>query len=521
MSRAVVYARYSSDNQRDESISAQVRACEEFLKKMQTVLVKVYADEAKTATTDDRPNFQKMIEDIKSGTIQVDYVCVHKLDRFSRDKYDSAHYKRQLKRWGVRVISVLEYIDDSPEGVLLESVIEGLAHYYSLNLAREVMKGMKENAYQAKHTGGKPPLGYDINSEKKYVVNEWESQAVKLIFSMVDSGFGYDRIISELNIKGFKTKSGRPFTKNSLHDILKNEKYKGVYIFNRRQSRSVDGKKNNRRVKPDSEIIKIPDAIPAIIDKDLFERVQEKMQQRKQYSEKSRMKAKQVYLLTGLVECGKCGAIYIGNSFFNKKSPYSYYECGARDRKRTCDGRRIKKEFLEDLVVKEMEQTVFSPAGQRLLIEKLMAYKDQFSENRKLEKKYIEQEIKRIEGIIGNIISQVEEGIAPKSLVKQLETREVELEEYRTRLDEILSTDVEKIDEEKIGKYLKHLWSKMQKGKDDEKKAIVQEFVQKVVVYDDQIKVTFKVDLGLVPTGGGEPYHEKVTINIKHYRHSL
>lgn len=153
--RAVAYPRYSSDNQREESITAQMRAIEEYCRQKGYVLVNSYPDEEKSATTDKRPNFQRMIKD--SAKHLFDVVIVHKLDRFARNRYDSAHYKRILKRNGVRVESVLEHLDNSPESIVLESVLEGMAEYYSLNLAREVRKGMRENAEEGKHTGGYHP----------------------------------------------------------------------------------------------------------------------------------------------------------------------------------------------------------------------------------------------------------------------------------------------------------------------------------------------------------------------------
>ncbi len=156
--RAAAYTRFSSDNQRDESIDAQVRAIEAYCEQKGFDLVKIYADRAKSATSDKRPEFLQMIED--SGKGLFDVAIVHKLDRFSRDKYDSAKYKRILKKNGVKLLSVTENLDDSPESVILESLLEGMAEYYSKNLAREVMKGLKETAYQCKHTGGLPPIGY-------------------------------------------------------------------------------------------------------------------------------------------------------------------------------------------------------------------------------------------------------------------------------------------------------------------------------------------------------------------------
>ena len=157
--KAALYARFSSDNQRAESIEAQLRALHEFCEKQGVVIVGEYCDHARSATTDDRPEFLRMIEESRRNTFNL--IIVHKLDRFSRNRYDSAYYKHELKKTGVSLISVLEQIDDSPESIILESVLDGMAEYYSKNLAREVMKGLTENALQGKHTGGLPPLGYN------------------------------------------------------------------------------------------------------------------------------------------------------------------------------------------------------------------------------------------------------------------------------------------------------------------------------------------------------------------------
>lgn len=158
------YARFSSDNQRSESIDAQIRAMNQFCKQNHWQVVSTYTDEARSATTDNRPQFQQMIAD--SGKGLFDIVLVHKLDRFSRDRYDSAIYKKKLKKNHVKLCSVLERMDDSPESIMMEAVLEGMSEYYSKNLAREVMKGMNETALQCKHTGGCPPLGYDLDEKR-------------------------------------------------------------------------------------------------------------------------------------------------------------------------------------------------------------------------------------------------------------------------------------------------------------------------------------------------------------------
>ena len=256
---AVAYCRFSSDNQRLESIDAQARAIKEYCRKEGYTLIKIYIDEAISGTSiDDREEFLQMIEDSKKK--EFSHVIVHKFDRFARNRYDHAIYEKQLNENGVKLISVLEQLNDSPEAVILKSVLTGMNEYYSLNLAREVRKGQKENALKCVHNGGIPPLGYDLTTEKTYIINEEEAKAVKLIFKMYLEGRGYANIADELNSLGLKNKLGKPFRKISIRDTLCNEKYTGNFIF---------GKKDKKGRLTDKEI-RIENGIPTIISKEDF-----------------------------------------------------------------------------------------------------------------------------------------------------------------------------------------------------------------------------------------------------------
>ena len=303
----IAYCRYSSDNQRDESIDAQIRAIKEFCNRNDYILDHVYVDEARSATTDSRPQFQQIFKDLIPGKHYA--LVVHKLDRFARDRYDSAHYKRKLKEAGMRLISVIEHLDDSPESIILESVLEGMSEYYSKNLSREVMKGMRETAYQGKHVGGVPPLGYAVNQNQEYEISPAESVIVRTIFEMYDMGYSYSKIRDHLNTRGHKTRQGKPFSISSFHDLLKNPKYKGDFFFNQTASKFPSGKRNNHAMKEADEIIYIKDRIPAIVNVDLWDRVNKKMNNRKQNGAK---KAKNVYMLSGIIECGECHGAMCG-----------------------------------------------------------------------------------------------------------------------------------------------------------------------------------------------------------------
>ena len=179
---AVIYARYSSDNQREESIEGQLRECKAFAEANDMVIVDTYIDRALSAKTDNRPDFQRMIKESANGLF--DLVIVWKLDRFARNRYDSAHYKSVLQKNGVKVISAKENISEGPEGIILESMLEGMAEYYSAELAVKVKRGMMENALKGKVNGGKPPYGYYVYKERHLCVNETTAPIVQEIFRM-------------------------------------------------------------------------------------------------------------------------------------------------------------------------------------------------------------------------------------------------------------------------------------------------------------------------------------------------
>ena len=259
--KVALYARFSSDNQRSESIDDQIRAMTAYCKQHNFEIVDTYIDEAKSATTDRRPAFQKMISD--SSNHNFDILLVHKLDRFARNRYDSAVYKRELKKNGVLVYSVLENLDDSPESIMMEAVLEGMSEYYSQNLAREVMKGMRETALQTKHTGGKTPLGYDVDiNTKQLVINPIEADTVRIIFEMYAEGYGYSPILERLHDENRLTKNGKEFQKNSLYSILSNPKYTGMYVFNRSSSKNAEGTRNTHLYKDNEDIIFIENGCP-------------------------------------------------------------------------------------------------------------------------------------------------------------------------------------------------------------------------------------------------------------------
>lgn len=486
--RVAQYARFSSDNQRTESIDAQLRAMNQFCKQQHWQVVATYTDEARSATTDNRPQFQQMITDSSKGIF--DIVLVHKLDRFSRDRYDSAIYKKRLKKNNVQLCSVLERIDDSPESIMMESVLEGMAEYYSRNLGREVMKGMKETALQCKHTGGCPPLGYDVGEDRKLVINKHEAEAVKIIFEMYADGHGYSAIIDYLNEHGYTTKRGQLFGKNSLYEILNNEKYTGVFVFNRAAAKS-NSKRNNHAYKTNENIIRVPDGCPAIISKTLFEKVQRVKAKNRRNT--GRYHGKEFYLLTGKVFCGVCGKRIQGNLRFSgeRKNRLCTYRCD--EPKQLCKNKENNKDYLDAYVADLLRQKIFNKAALRRKInvvnKYISAYNAEFDEHYDI----IKSELEEVTIALSNITAAVEKGVLTDAIIERSEALEQRKNEIQAQL-----ASLRRFEPLKLEKYLYLIEGyKQLKRNTPEFRAFVQTYIDKVITYPYHIEVVLDVGFGV------------------------
>lgn len=337
----VIYARFSSHNQTEQSIEGQLKVCHEFADRNGLNVIGIYKDEAKSGTRDDRYDFQRMIKDSEKKQFQG--VLVYQLDRFARNKYDSAIYKRKLKLNGVRVLSARENISTDASGVLMESVLEGMAEYFSLELGQKVQRGMEINAEKFYYNGGTVPLGLKLKSipvpigvngknvyKKKFEIDEEKAPIIKTIFEMYINDYKMADIIRYLNERNIKTSFNKDFNKNSIRTILTNKKYIGIYSYKGKETR---------------------DAIPRIIDDVTFQKAQEKLQKNKEAP--SRSKAKTKYLLTTKLFCGTCKESMIGVSGTSHTGKlHCYYSCkGSWQHK--CNRKNVSKDYIEDLVIEQ------------------------------------------------------------------------------------------------------------------------------------------------------------------------
>ena len=503
MQYVVAYARFSSDNQREESIDAQLRAIRSYCDTKGYILVDTYIDEARSATTDDRPSFQRMISDATAG--QWEAVIVHKLDRFSRNRYDSAIYKKQLRDVGVRVESVLEHLDDSPESVILESLLEGMSEYYSKNLAREVRKGQHENALKCRHNGGPVLYGYKLGEDMHYVINESEAEAVRIAYEMVAQGSSYSEVIALLTERGYKTRNGRKFCTSTLLHMLRNEKYNGTYTYNRTLPQT--GGKRTNESRPDDQILRIPGGMPAIVDMQTWQDVQDIIKRRSTQSSKASQRAKEVYLLQGLIKCGNCGSNMVGTRIHSKRDNKTriYYECNGRKRKvADCKMRRIPRDYVEGLVIDYIEKYILSDSAMERVRQLLI---DEMERAQTISPNGIaglKKELADTEKSIDNLIDAIAAGVDAMRLrdkIDALEAKRAELE-HRIKLLEARSTptqlNLSGLDAI-IAKY-----RNIRGRSREEQKEIINRFVSEVIVYDndndgDKVILTMNYSKTLVP----------------------
>lgn len=466
--KAVIYARFSSNNQRDESIDAQVRACRSYAEAQGYQIIRVFADRAKTGTTDQRDEFQAMLKAAKvKGSFQV--AIVHKLDRFSRDRLEAMLYKRELKLNGVRLESTLERLGDDPESALMESIYFGMAEFYSRNLAREVTKGMNENALSGIFNGGLVPFGFRLNPLTRKLEEEpHEAEAVRLAFEMYLSGIGYERIADRLNALGHITRKGKPFQKTSIHGMLINEKYCGRLYWGKIAPKDERKKRNHHQF--NEEYVVIPGGCPALVSAAVFDAAQDKMNGRKRGK---REDAKVCWKLSGLVRCGCCGELMKVVPRTSKRVDgtvfkHYYYACRTRE----CITNSIPKELLEDEVISTLDRAI-PPESVREIAQKIVTPPEAQIDLR--------PQIEATQRRLDNLSSALAEGapwaaIAPQWEAAEKQKAELEKKQLEQNISSTPSMTVEDAVEflEKFG-VLKTLG-------DDEQREALHRNVQEIVV---------------------------------------
>lgn len=461
---AVVYARFSSHNQREESIEGQLKVCHEFAQKNGYNIVGEYIDRALSGTSDARPDFQRMIED--SNKKFFEYVLVYQLDRFARNRYDSATYKAKLKKNGVRVLSARENITDDASGILVEGLLESMAEYYSAELAQKIRRGMDINAEKCLSTGGNVALGYKIAPDKHFIIDEEKAPIVVEIFEMYAAGRTVTEICERLNSRGIKTSRGAAFNKNSLRTILRNKRYIGIYTYKDKE---------------------IPGGMPRIVPDELFSQVQEIMD--KNQKTPARSKANEEYLLTTKLFCGKCKNMMTGTKGTSVTGrSYFYYACKGTKQK-ICDRKAVQKEYIENIVIDECRK-LLTPSNIDKIAHEVINFCERDKDRSQI--KYFEKLIRDNERKQQNLIAAIAECEYPS--VRQA------LYEEKTRLEAEFNSLQSELALEKTGTVsltiseVKFFLTHLRKGSVDDlkyRKLLINTFVNAVYLYDEKTMVYF------------------------------
>lgn len=486
------YCRFSSDLQREESIEAQQRIITEYAEKNGYEIIEWYIDRAYSGKTVNRPDFQRLLNDISSNDCRFKTVIVHKMDRFSRNAAQALEYKGVLQDYGIELVSTAEQIKDDANGKLLYGIMATINQYYIDNLSNEVLKGLKENALKSYYNGGKPCLGYKI-VDKKYVIEESEAVIVKKIFQMAADGYGYNTIIKELNARGYKTKAGNNFGKNSLYDLIQNERYKGVYIFNKRVKRNSQNKRNNRKYKDPSEIIRIENGCPPIVSKELWDRANAARKMTARLS----TNAKNNYLLSGLVYCGECGSKMHGNPRKKGANGYCTYRCNCQATKLNCSCKEIRTDVLEEFVISNLTEHFFNPEVIDIITDEINIKLRESLNSEKEEIRKLKSSLSGLRLTRNNIVDAIAKSGFNQALSEKLDSTEKQIAEYESmiRKDEEQKSEITITREEvkeKIDCLKQHM---LNPANVEQTKFVLQQYIDRITVDNNSVKVTFKVTL--------------------------
>ena len=467
---AVIYARYSSHSQTEQSIEGQLRDCYEYARRYDINVVGEYIDRATSGMTDERPDFQRMIAD--AAKKQFERVIVWKLDRFARNRYDSALYKHRLKQYGIRVISAMENVGEGDESILLEALLEASAEYYSLDLKKKIKRGQRENIAKGKYCGGPIPYGYKL-IDGKLRVDDKTAPTVRFLFEQYASGVPMKEIIDELTRRGVRGSRGGALTYNTFSRVLTNTTYIGQYKY-----------------KGDV----VPDLAEPMIDADLFERTQAVVKANAHAPAAN--KAEVDYLLQGKAFCGKCGSHMVVESGRGKNGDtYYYYACANRKKRHTCKKKNEKTDFIEWYVVEQTVQYVLTPQHIENVAKAIVAQYDNEFSGSKIDE--CEKQIRQLDRELNKLVDALID--APKAAHKRIYEKMESLEAQKAAAESDLiklriASDI-RLTESEVRAWLKKFCT----GDlfDPEfRRNIIDAFINCIYLYDDRVIIFYNIKGG-------------------------
>jgi site-specific DNA recombinase len=496
--RVAIYARVSSEKQDiDLSISAQLKALREYASRNDHIVIKEYVDEAESGRSIDRPGFKQMIATARQKPAPFEAILVWKLSRFARNREDSIIYKSLLRKQGIQVISINEPLEDTPSGRLLEGIIEVIDEFYSANLSQDIIRGMRESASRGYYPGGPPPYGY-----KRVKVQDGSVQRVKLepdpsaapvverIFRECLAGKGLIEIARGLNHDGLATRKKNPWSKTSVHKVLKNEAYTGVLIWDRQKCRKISN---------DLPPIRVEAAWSPIIGREAFEQVKAKLGTRAPKITHPRVVHSE-YILSGMMRCKNCDAAMIGHAV--KSGKFFYYMCGnARRRGRgLCKTPLLPKDKIESFVVDRIKRYIITEENLEELVKLTNEELAQTCNVEQDKVKLLNTQIAEVDSRLGKLYDALETGefkggeLAPR--IKALFEKKEQLQQARAEAEEALRYHtIELADPEVVREYVQDLKALLEESSIVEQKAFLKSFVERIEVDDSKMKVIYTLPM--------------------------
>ncbi len=500
--KVALYARVSSDKQDvDASIGAQINELRRYAANNEHIVISEFIDEAETGTSDRRPGFQSMIAAAKSPARTFDAILVWKLSRLSRSRADSILYKRLLRKHGVRVVSTNEHFDDSPSGVLTESMFEAMDEFYSRNLAREVTRGMREVASRGFCVGSHTPYGYrrvkvlDGSKERaRLEPDNTTAPVVRRIYANASRGLGVKAIAVDLNNDGIPSPGKSKWGWSRVHAILTNEVYVGTLVWGA-------GKFN---VDAELEPVRVENAHESLVSRQLFDRVQSILKSRAPQVIAPRA-ASSDYLLSRIVKCGRCRKAMFGASA--KSGRYHYYTCATRHRtgSSACSGKATSVKKLDEAVLDAVLEQVLQPDHIARLLDLIAVEQQELRLSRASTARAIKSELDDVDRRLARNYEVLEEGLLQ---TKDLAPRIVALREQRDGLaEQIVKLENPSVapqsvpDKVKVATLLADFRGLLETGTPEERKMVVRGFIREVVRQDDSATLKYSLPELSPPTG--------------------
>lgn len=498
--RIGIYGRYSDSNQDDGfSIEYQLSECTDYLNKHGMKLHKTYIDQAVTGTkVAGRDAFHELVHDVKNNLI--DMIVVYKFSRIFRNAYESHVYRKLFEQHGVKLISVTQQVDDeTSSGKLMIGVMANIDEYQSAVISDHVKSAMREMVSEGFFAGGTVPYGYKLETvqhgkktRKKYVPDEFEKEVVNKLYELYADNYSLKYLQDYTKSIGAAARSGKPFSIQTIARMLRNDFYIGVLRYNAQGH----------------EPIVVHDIIPPIIDKILWDRVQQRHKSKKYVRPRKR---KDLYSLTGKIVCGKCGAHFFGirsaSTQRGKYYDYKYYVCSESKTYKTCSCKRVRKDFLEKAVLDEIKKHILNEKAIYQISNEIVVKLGENPDTQKNKLKEFKKELTTIKSQISELLDlkslKLVDNVYLVEHMKPLQERAKELE---VQIYAIGQQTKMTITHAMIVDYLHKMMDVSDTTDDEVLQTIFNNFVEKIVIDNETIEISLFVS----------PYANKIGDKLSH-----